>query len=236
MDELLFEIPTGEVEASRRKSGISWKKRSLRIRGRGSEGRPIGGNDRGGGPLMAFEDLHRPLGLSGFAEPRLDYSDQRRDADPAARSCDTLVTRRPDAGHGLGSLLVVAADHLLVPARRALSLALNMFMPLMFGRELETAGAPLQFLKYFFITGLGRLCACCAFAAFDRATIGSPARSLVCCGLCDVFPHATMYLYFVIRSKPGRRRRSLLYRIFCRSAGRGERHFTLLAAFFWAGC
>jgi membrane associated rhomboid family serine protease len=79
----------------------------------------------------------------------------------------------------------------------------NMFILWMFGRELEIRWGTVNFLKYFFITGLGA--AFCVLLISPNSGVPTIGSSGAVFGLLTafamVFPQATMYLYFVVPVK-----------------------------------
>ena len=80
---------------------------------------------------------------------------------------------------------------------------INMFILWMFGSELERLWGPREFLKYYFITGIGA--AVCTVAANPASNIpiigasGAVYGLLLAYGL--TFPNAVIYLYFILPIK-----------------------------------
>lgn len=79
----------------------------------------------------------------------------------------------------------------------------NMLILWMFGRELEVRWGTVEFLKYFFITGVGAaLCVICLAPHSHAVTVGSSGAVFgMLVAFAVLFPEATMYLYFVVPMK-----------------------------------
>ena len=79
----------------------------------------------------------------------------------------------------------------------------NMLVLWMFGGELERRWGTAAFLKYFFITGLGAAACVLALSPHSNApTIGASGSVFgLIVAFAMLFPHAVMYLYFVIPMK-----------------------------------
>jgi membrane associated rhomboid family serine protease len=79
----------------------------------------------------------------------------------------------------------------------------NMFILWMFGAELERRWGTVEFLKYFFITGLGAaLCVILLSPTSPVPTIGSSGSVFgLIVAFAMLYPDAVMYLYFLIPIK-----------------------------------
>lgn len=154
---------------------------------------------------MAFEDLHRPLGNAGF----------RGATRWIILVSGALLILQQIAGDALVSVLgltpaLVWGRHWWWQPITYLFLhgglfhwLFNMFILWMFGRELENRWGTREFLKYFFITGLGAALSVLLISPRSSVpTIGSSGSVFgLLIAFAMVFPHATMYLYFVIPVK-----------------------------------
>jgi membrane associated rhomboid family serine protease len=154
---------------------------------------------------MPFEDLHRPLSAAGFKG--------------AVKWIIIISGVMLMLQQVMGKMLI---DHLgLVPTAvfqhywlwqpitylflhgSLFHWLFNMFILWMFGRELETRWGTPDFLKYFFVTGLGAaVCVLLISPHSSAPTIGSSGAVFgMLVAFAMVFPEATMYLYFVIPVK-----------------------------------
>jgi membrane associated rhomboid family serine protease len=154
---------------------------------------------------MAFEDLHRPLNTAGLRN--------------GVRWIIFISGGMLLAQQFPGGWLV---DHLgLVPAHvlqrhwiwqpltymflhgGIFHWLFNMFILWMFGAELERRWGTWVFVKYFFITGIGA--ALCVLALNPNSvapTIGASGAVFgMIVAFAMLFPHAVMYLYFLIPVK-----------------------------------
>jgi len=154
---------------------------------------------------MAFEDLHRPLSAAGFKG--------------AVRwiiiiSGVVLILQQVFGEFLISTFGLVPVDvwqhHWWWQPFTYLFLhgglfhwLFNIFILWMFGRELETQWGTPDFLKYFFITGIGgALCVLFLTPHSTSPTIGSSGAIFgLLVAFAMVFPEATMYLYFVIPVK-----------------------------------
>lgn len=154
---------------------------------------------------MSFEDLHRPLGPAGF----------RGGVKWIIVLSSALLLLQQFFGRALVPVLG------LVPARvlheqwwwqpvtylflhgGIFHWLFNMFILWAFGAELERRWGTVEFLKYFFITGIGAaLCVLLLAPDSYTPTIGSSGAVFgFLLAFAMLFPHATMYLYFIIPLK-----------------------------------
>src|ERR1700690_1109745 len=154
---------------------------------------------------MAFEDLHRPLSNAGFRG--------------AVRWIILVSGAMLIAQQFAGSWLVPYLG--LVPARvirhywlwqpftylflhgGLFHLLFNMFILWMFGAELERRWGTVEFLKFFFIAGLGAaLCVLLLSPHSSVPTIGASGSVFgLIVAFAMLFPNAVMYLYFLIPMK-----------------------------------
>jgi len=154
---------------------------------------------------MPFEDLHRPLGAAGF-----------RGAvkwiiiiSGAALILQQFFGPAMATVFGLVPVFVLKRFWLWQPFTYLFlhgglfHWLFNMFILWMFGRELETRWGTFEFLKYFFVTGVGAGLLVLALAPHSYTpTIGASAAVFgFLAAFAMVFPDATMYLYFVIPVK-----------------------------------
>jgi membrane associated rhomboid family serine protease len=154
---------------------------------------------------MAFEDLHRPLnaaGLRGGVRWIIIISGGLLVAQqffggwlvPHLGLVPALVLRRYWVWQPLTYLFLHGGMfHWLF----------NMFILWMFGAELERRWGTWVFLKYFFITGLGAAGCVMALTPGSLApTIGASGAVFgMIVAFAMLFPHAVMYLYFLIPLK-----------------------------------
>jgi len=155
---------------------------------------------------MPFEDLHRPLSAAGF----------KGAVKWIILVSGAMLVLQQVIGHNyleqtLGLVPTAVFQHywLWQPVTylflhgSLFHWLFNMFILWMFGRELETRWGTADFLKYFFVTGLGA--ALCVLLISPHSTIptigssGSVFGMLVAFAM--VFPEAILYLYFVIPVK-----------------------------------
>jgi membrane associated rhomboid family serine protease len=151
---------------------------------------------------MALEDIHRPLSTAGF----------RGAIKWIIILCTVMLVLEQFWGGPLIYFLgltpaKVWQDHWWWQIFTYLFLhggffhwLFNMFILWMFGRELEVRWGTLEFLRYFFITGIGA--AFCLLALAPRQTIPTIGASGAIYGMivafAMLFPEAVLYFYFLI--------------------------------------
>lgn len=154
---------------------------------------------------MVFEDLHRPLESSGF----------RGGVKWIIVLSGVLLILQQFLGRylvpvfGLIPSAVIERYWLWQPFTYLFlhgglfHWLFNMFILWMFGRELELRWGTVEFLKFFFTTGLGA--ALCVLALGPNSSVPTIGASGAVFGFlvafAMMFPDATMYLYFVIPVK-----------------------------------
>jgi membrane associated rhomboid family serine protease len=154
---------------------------------------------------MSFEDLHRPLSRAGF-----------RGAIAWIISISgAMLIAQQFAGQWLVPYLGLIPDQVLhhywlwqpftylFLHGGIFHWLFNMLVLWMFGAELERRWGTVEFLKYFFITGLGA--AACVLALTPHSTTPTIGASGSVFGLivafAVLFPDAVLYLYFLIPMK-----------------------------------
>ena len=154
---------------------------------------------------MAFEDLHRPLGRAGF-----------RGAIAWIISISgVLLIVQQFSGAWLENHLGLVPEQVLhhywvwqpftylFLHGGIFHWLFNMLVLWMFGAELERRWGTFEFVKYFFITGLGA--AACVLLLSAHSTVPTIGASGSIFGLivafAVLFPNAVMYLYFLIPLK-----------------------------------
>jgi membrane associated rhomboid family serine protease len=150
---------------------------------------------------MAFEDLHRPLGAAGF----------RGATRWILIISGVLLLLEQFAGQyivpvlGLVPVFVLQKHWLWQPFTYLFVHAnlfhwlLNMFGLWMFGRHLEERWGSLEFVKYFFLTGVGAALLLLLLAPHSFGCSGAIFGIVVAFAM--IAPEATMYLYLVIPVK-----------------------------------
>jgi membrane associated rhomboid family serine protease len=154
---------------------------------------------------MAFEDLHRPLGNAGF-KGAIRWIII---VSGAVLIAQQFFGRAMVYHLGLVPVDVLQRFWLWQPFTYLFLHAglfhwlFNMFILWMFGRELEVRWGTFEFLKYFFITGLGAAAAVVLLSPHSATpTIGASGSVFgLLTAFAILFPDATMYLYFLIPVK-----------------------------------
>jgi membrane associated rhomboid family serine protease len=154
---------------------------------------------------VAFEDLHRPLGAAGF-RGAIKWI--------ILISGATLILQQffgPVFIDYLGLTPLDVLQHYWLWQLVTFQFLhagifhwlFNMFILWMFGRELEVRWGTAEFLKFFFITGLGAGLSVLALSPHSNvATIGASGAVFgLLVAFAMVFPDATLYLYFLIPVK-----------------------------------
>jgi membrane associated rhomboid family serine protease len=154
---------------------------------------------------LSFEDLHRPLSRAGF-RGAIAY---------IITISGVMLIAQQFAGDWLVTYLGLVPDQVirhywlwqpftyLFLHGGIFHWLFNMLVLWMFGAELERRWGTVEFLKYFFITGLGA--AACVLALSPHSTTPTIGASGSVFGLivafAMLFPNAVMYLYFLIPMK-----------------------------------
>jgi membrane associated rhomboid family serine protease len=154
---------------------------------------------------MAFEDLHRPLSSIGF----------RGAIRWIISISGVMLVAQQFAGRWLvpyfGLVPTQVVDHFWVwqPVTYLFlhgglfHWLFNMFILWMFGAELERRWGTVEFLKFFFITGLGAaLCVLLLSPHSYAPTIGSSGSVFgLIVAFAMLYPDAVLYMYFLIPMK-----------------------------------
>ena len=154
---------------------------------------------------MAFEDLHRPLSNAGF----------RGAIRWIIIISGLMLIAQQFAGQWLIPYLGLVPDQVirhywlwqpftyLFLHGGLFHWLFNMLILWMFGAELERRWGTVEFLKYFFITGLGAAACVLALAPHSNApTIGASGSVFgLIVAFAILFPDSVMYLYFLIPLK-----------------------------------
>jgi membrane associated rhomboid family serine protease len=154
---------------------------------------------------MSFEDLHRPLSRAGF----------RGAIAWIIGISGVMLVAQQFAGQWLvpylGLIPSQVIDHYwlwqpftyLFLHGGIFHWLFNMLILWMFGAELERRWGTVEFLKYFFLTGVGAaVCVLLMSPHSPSPTIGASGAVFgLIVAFAFLFPHSVMYLYFLIPMK-----------------------------------